>query len=145
MIFFPFVSSFLWRMAGRGGFPNALWLRRVVVPYIAFLLTDNLIASLLFAASLMLPITLIGDDIETNIKNGWIYALAAIHALAVSFYFHESIFLMVLCFICLTFTYAGGVRLTAHTEDQYGEDHWWLFEYFYGAVVGISISLSTLI
>ncbi len=141
-ILFVFISSWLWRVAGRGGFSNSLWLRRIVVPYMAYLLTGHLIASLIFALSLTLPITLVGNDIRKNLKNGWIFLLALIHGLALSLFYYPDLKTMFFSALTTSFLYTAMILLVENFRYEEGENMWYLFEYGCGCLFSLAIVLS---
>lgn len=135
-----FVYSWLWRTAGRGGFPNALWIRKVILPYIAYLITQNIAFVLLTAIASMLPITYQDDEI-TERNTWWLWLVGAVYGLGISFLFTD-IITSITSFLVITSFFACGVMVCDYTLDQYAEDIWYLFEYCFGALLGLSVILS---
>lgn len=134
------IFSWLWRVAGRGGFPNSLWLRRIVVPYMIWLATGNWIGALVIAFATCLPITLKGDHLKDN--HLWLWVLGAIYGLGVALLFHDWTHSLAAGIFTATL-FSCGFILVDFSMDKYAEDFWGLFEYCFGFWIGLAVLLST--
>lgn len=135
-----FVFSWLWRTAGRGGFPNALWIRKIVVPYIVFIGTLNMAAALLFSAASMLPITYKDDEI-TEKNTWWLWLVGAVYGLAVAVLYTDLV-ICITSFITVASVFACGAMTSDYVKDNHSGDIWYLFEYAFGALLGLAIILT---
>ena len=113
------IFSWLWRVAGRGGFPNALWLRRLIVPYMIWLATGNILSSLVISGGAMLPITLKGSEIKDNY--GWLFILGAFYGIGMALLFTNWLYMLV-SFLVTSQVFAWGAILA----DEPNPDLWWL-------------------
>src|SRR3990172_73939 len=83
------IFSWLWRVAGRGGFPNSLSIRRIAIPYMVAISTDTVVAPIILSIAACLPITLKGDDVGDNFL--WLWVVGAVYGLGLGLLFQESI------------------------------------------------------
>ena len=135
-----FVFSWLWRKAGEGGFKHALWIRKIVIPYIAYILTHNLAFSIFVIIGSTREITYKDDEITPQ-NTWWLWVVGAIYGLGVSL-LYKNVILCATSFIVVMSVFACGVMVVEYTKDQYAEDIQPAFELVFGALLGLSVILS---
>ena len=134
VILLPFIFSWLWRVAGRGGFQNSLLLRRIVIPYIAYILFKNPIVPLSIFIGACLPIPRKGHKFHDKYYS-LTFLVGAVYGIST---------LNLLYFLATVLLFGSGVILSDYFLERefYKADIWWLFEYCFGFFLGLALVLS---
>lgn len=138
---FPFINSWLWRTAGRGGFPNSLWLRRFVFPYIVAVMSDTIIAPIVLLTAACLPIPRSGHNLHTKLYI-LTFLVGAVYGLGVALLFESWLFSILSCLI-ITALFGIGVIACDWSLKESADDIWDEWEKLFGFVLGIWVMLGS--